>query len=163
MLRHHSAAALVPAVAMTLLLAAVAPPSSLPAQALPDSAVHAAIAEWVAMWNRYDLTAVDSLFLADDRVTYFSSEREGLISGIAAVRRHHESFGFVPGGKTIATRLWVDDVRIVPLGATIVVGGVWYFDRGEVGRPAQRGPVTIVYLREARRLRIAHMHFGNYP
>lgn len=150
------------------MLAVLLPIAFGPADAVPlwaqrtDSSVTAAIADWVAMWNRYDLSAVDALFLTDDRVTYFSSEREGLITGIDAVRRHHESFGFVPGGRPTATRLWLDGLTIVPVGATVVVGGVWYFDRGEAGRPVQRGPVTIVYLMEAGRPRIAHMHFGNY-
>lgn len=38
------------------------------------------------MWNSYDLTLVDHLFLADAYVTYFSSEKEGLITGIEALR-----------------------------------------------------------------------------
>src|SRR5688572_22402836 len=33
------------------------------------------VRDWVAMWNRYDLDQVDTLFVRDSRVTYFSSER----------------------------------------------------------------------------------------
>ena len=32
---------------------------------------------WVEIWNTYDLNQVDKLFLQDERVTYFSSEKEG--------------------------------------------------------------------------------------
>jgi hypothetical protein len=42
---------------------------------------------------------VDKLFLKDSRLTYFSSAKQGIIKGIEAIRRHHEEFGFVEGGK----------------------------------------------------------------
>ena len=44
---------------------------------------------WVDMWNSYDLNQVDKLFLQDNRITYFSSEREGAFIGSEAVREHH--------------------------------------------------------------------------
>ena len=47
-----------------------------------DNDVQELIASWVAMWNSYDLAMVDKLFLQDSRVSYFSSEKEGLIQGI---------------------------------------------------------------------------------
>ena len=54
-----------------------------------------AVSTWVSMWNSYDLSLVDELFLTDPTVTYFSSEKEGLIKGIDAVSKHHAGFGFV--------------------------------------------------------------------
>ena len=63
---------------------------------------------WTAMWNSYDLSMVDKLFLQDSRVSYFSSEREGLIKGFDAVREHHAGFGFVEGGKSQENRLWLE-------------------------------------------------------
>ena len=31
---------------------------------------------WVAIWNSYDLSMVEKLFVNDERVTYFSSEKQ---------------------------------------------------------------------------------------
>jgi hypothetical protein len=55
--------------------------------------------EWVSLWNTYDLSMVETLFLDDDRVSYFSSEKEGAVQGIQALIEHHRGLGFVPGGK----------------------------------------------------------------
>lgn len=117
--------------------------------------------EWVEIWNSYDLNRVDELFLADDRLSYFSSEKEGAFFGIDAVREHHRGFGFVPGGKEQPNRLWLEDVRTTDLDSTVIVTGLWFFQRPD-GR-TQRGPVTIVYLRRNEVYRIAHMNFSNYP
>ena len=120
---------------------------------------------WVAMWNSYDLAQVDRLFLADERVTYFSSEKEGLIRGFEAVRKHHEGFGFIKGGKVQKNKLWVENLQIDIFGTTAVVAGIWYFERGEAvaDKPkVQRGPVTAVLVNLDGEYRIAHMNFGNY-
>ena len=69
----------------------------------PEALVEA----WVEMWNTYDLNQVDALFLDDARLSYFSSEREGLIRGMEAVREHHVGFGFAPGGIDQPNRLWL--------------------------------------------------------
>jgi len=50
-----------------------------------DNQIH----RWVTMWNSYDLSLVDTLFLTDNRLTYLSSEMEGVIRGIKNVREHH--------------------------------------------------------------------------
>ena len=115
---------------------------------------------WVAMWNSYDLNLVDKLFLESSQLTYFSSEKEGVIRGIEAVREHHQGFGFVVGGKTQENKLWVEDIQTDVFGKTAVVTGIWFFQRssGEI----QRGPVTIVYTQVENEYRIAHMHFANY-
>ncbi len=118
------------------------------------------VGEWVNIWNTYDLDRIDELFLQDDRLTYFSSEKEGAIFGIDAVRDHHEGFGFVSGGKEQPNKLWVEDLHSVDFDAAAVVTGIWYFERGDGSR--QRGPVTILYVRQGHRFRIAHMNFANY-
>ncbi len=125
------------------------------------------VGAWVKMWNTYDLTRVDQLFLEDEKkTTYFSSETERLISGIDEVREHHRGFGFVEGGKSVDAELWVEDLQARVHGGTVVVTGIWFFRRGPEGEsPVQRGPVTIVYHWAGPDLgyRIVHSHFANYP
>ena len=121
------------------------------------------IAEWVKMWNDYDLSMVDKLFVNDETVTYFSSEREGLIIGIDSLRKHHEGFGFVSGGKKQKNRLWVEDINVSLFENTPVITGIWYFENpGQKAREVQKGPFTAVYIRKEGEYRIAHMHFANY-
>lgn len=116
--------------------------------------------QWVSLWNSYDLSLVDKLFLADSRVTYFSSEKKGLIRGIEAVRRHHESFGFVPDGKAQASKLWLEEVRTETFPGLAIVSATWHFRRA--GQEAiQRGPVTLLYVPVAGEYRIAHAHFSS--
>jgi len=121
------------------------------------------VGAWVDMWNSYDLSQVDKLFLINENVTYFSSEKEGLIIGIDAVREHHSGFDFVAGGKVQENKLWVEDLHTELYGAVAVVNGIWYFEKGPVdNRAIQKGPVTIVYAPAHDGYRIAHMHFANY-
>jgi ketosteroid isomerase-like protein len=118
---------------------------------------------WVEMWNTYDLDRVEKLFLTDARVTYFSSEKEGLIRGIDALVSHHEGFGFVRGGKEQPNRLWLEDLIQEGFASTVVVAGIWYFGRGPEGEaPPQRGPVTFVCVRDDAEWRLAHVHFATY-
>ena len=128
----------------------------------PAFDVEAHVGRWVAMWNSFDLDEVDELFVADSRVSYLSSEREGLIRGIDEVREHHRGFGFVPGGREPEKELWVEQVRSADFGETTVVTAVWYFGDREERDEAQRGPMTIVYVMENGEYRIAHMHFAGY-
>jgi hypothetical protein len=115
------------------------------------------------MWNTRDLTRVEELFLSGSSVTYFSSEREGLIQGFAAVRVHHEGFGFVEGGTEPEQELWVEEVQSVPFGTVVVVTGIWLFgDRSAPPDDISRGPMTVVYTWAGDRYRIAHMHFSEY-
>lgn len=115
---------------------------------------------WVEIWNTYDLNQVDKLFLQDERVTYFSSEKEGAVVGIDAVREHHRGFGFIEGGKEQPNKLWVEDVQISVFGGATVVTAIWFFQKPDGS--VQHGPVTIVYVKEGDEYRIAHMHFANY-
>lgn len=115
---------------------------------------------WVKIWNTYDLSQVDQLFLQDDRLTYFSSEKEGALIGFKAVREHHKGFGFVEGGKEQPNKLWLEDIHSTEFGPSAIVTGIWFFQRQD-GR-IQRGPVTIVYVQKEDQYRIAHMNFSNY-
>ena len=118
---------------------------------------------WVAMWNSYDLSRVEKLFLTDSTVTYFSSEREGLIKGIEAVIEHHRGFGFVEGGKAQPNKLWVEDVHTTVRLNVAVVSGIWYFLNQSDGEDqTSKGPFTAIYVQDENEYRIAHMHFSNY-
>ena len=119
------------------------------------------INEWVKFWNIYDLSLVEKLFIKDNRVTYFSSEKQGIIKGFESLVKHHENFGFVRGGKAQYNKLWLEDVDIEDFGDSAIVCATWYFQRPNIDRP-QRGPVTIVYVRTGNGWRIAHANFGNY-
>ena len=125
------------------------------------------VSTWVEMWNAYDLDPVADLFLTDDRVSYFSSEFEGVIQGFDAVVEHHRGFGFTSGGAERGTRLWVEGLTEEVFGDAAVLTGVWYFERpaqeGEGAASApQRGPVTFVCVLDEGRWQFAHMNFGNY-
>jgi hypothetical protein len=121
------------------------------------------VRDWVAMWNRYDLDQVDALFVRDARVSYFSSERPGLIAGIDALKEHHRGFGFVPGGADKGSRLWLEAVEAHTWGRAVVVTATWFFERANAKKPPQRGPVTLVLTPDGARCRIAHAHFANDP
>ena len=120
-----------------------------------------AVEDWVKLWNTYDLNQVKRLFLNDGRVTYFSSEKQGLIKGIDSLVRHHEEFGFVAGGKETGNRLWLEDVDIEEFADSAAVKADWLFQRKGSDR-AQRGPVTILYVKAGEGWRIAHAHFSNH-
>jgi hypothetical protein len=128
---------------------------------LTPELVDSAIAEWVSMWNSYDLDDVSRVFVTDDRVTYFSSEREGLIVGFEAVLEHHRGFGFLSGGKDQDNKLWVEDVKVMNLGSSAAVAAIWLFKRAD--GTVQKGPMTAVYVVDGPTLRIVHLHFANYP
>jgi hypothetical protein len=118
---------------------------------------------WLELWSTYDLNLVDELFLTDENVSYFSSEKEGLILGIDAVREHHRGFGFVEGGKSAESELWVEDVYSYVHGPTAIVTGIWYFgDRSEERDKIQHGPMTFVYVQKSGEFRLAHLNFSNY-
>jgi tetratricopeptide (TPR) repeat protein len=120
---------------------------------------------WTVMWNAFDLSPVDRLFLNDDRLSYFSSEKKGLIRGMEALKVHHQGFGFVPGGKSQESRLWLEDVRVVDLGSSqaFLITATWGFDRGQGPEIGQRGPVTFVIVKTDVGFRIVHAHFANNP
>jgi hypothetical protein len=120
------------------------------------------VSEWVEIWNSYDLDRVGDLFLIDDRVSYFSSEFEGVIRGFDAIMEHHRGFGFVSGGEDRGSRLWVEGLTQDVLGEAAVLTGIWFFQRADASGPPQRGPVTFVAVLNERAWRFAHMNFGTY-
>ncbi len=117
---------------------------------------------WVELWATYDLRRLDDLFLDDSRLTYFSSEKAGLMVGPAAIREHHVGFDFVEGGRAPEQELWVEDIHVSEFGAIAVVGATWYFGDRTTPADASRGPMTVVYVDEGEGPRIAHMHFADY-
>ena len=148
-------------IALLVLLAACGPTDR--PQARPEFDADTQVTAWLDMWNTRDLARVDELFLNDSSVTYFSSEREGLIQGFAALRAHHRGFGFVDGGTEPDQELWVADVRSSVYGEVAVVGAIWLFgDRSAPPDSISRGPMTAVYIWADGRYRIAHMHFAEY-
>lgn len=111
---------------------------------------------------RTDLNEVDALFA--DNVSYFSSEKQGVIIGKAAVREHHSGFGFKAGGNAdkAGNRLWLQHLRFDRVDtATVIVTAIWLFLRAAHAhdeRQTQRGPLTAVLTGG----RIVHMNFGKY-
>ena len=126
-----------------------------------NAALQQTLDDWVEMWNSYDLDEVRRLFVADGTVTYFSSERNGLIQGIDALVAHHEGFGFRSGGAANGSRLWLEDVEGRWDGTTAAVMATWLFARAGEDGPPQKGPVTFVVVPRDDGYRILHAHFGN--
>jgi len=125
-----------------------------------NGSVQATIDRWVRMWNTYDLREVEKLFCHCDELSYFSSEREGLIRGIDAVVEHHRGFGFEPGESDRGTKLWLEDVTTSDFGESCLVTAIWYFERPE---RTQKGPVTILLRQKTSGgYEIVHMNFSNY-
>ena len=121
------------------------------------------VGDWVEMWNSYDLDQVGNLFLNDPRLSYFSSEKEGVIQGFESVLDHHRGFGFVPGGESRPSRLWLEGLRTDVLGEAAVITGIWFFQTDpETGEDPQRGPVTFVATRDGGVWRFVHMNFSAY-
>lgn len=141
-----------------VVLAVMLAPSAGLSQKLTDA--RETIAAWEEMWNTYDLNEVPRVFMADSSVTYFSSERPGLIIGIEALRKHHEGFGFVPGGKKAEARLWLSEVRHQTEGASTLVTAIWHFVRSK-SATEQKGPVTFVLINSGSGWRIRHAHFAS--
>jgi hypothetical protein len=144
--------------------------SATPADSMPHQVsfdAEAYVAAWTELWSTYDLNIVDELFLASPAPTYFSSEKEGLIVGLDAIREHHAGFGFVPGGSPPAIELWLEDVHTTVFGTTAVVNATWYFGDREPtssgdGDGPQSGPMTAVFVLDGDVHKIAHMHFAEY-
>ncbi len=118
------------------------------------------IDRWVKMWNSYDINILENLFIDSEDLSYFSSEREGVIRGFKKIKEHHRNFGFSEGGKTTENRLWLEDSRLFSFGGTTVVTAVWFFKKSNL--KIQKGPVSFVVVPHEKGPRIAHVHFTNY-
>ena len=117
---------------------------------------------WLGMWRRYDLDRIEELFVADDALTYFASDREGLIEGIDAVRAYHADVGFVAGGFDPENELWLEQVTIADFGESAVVGAMWYFGSRVNRQAAGRGRMTMVLTSTSSGFKISHLNFGSY-
>ena len=123
----------------------------------------AVLDRWVAMWNSYDLDEVTELFLDHPSLTYFSSEKEGVIRGMEAVLDHHRGFDFVSGGNPKGTRLWLEDLGTDLKGEVAVATGLWFFQAaGDAPGPPQKGPVTFVLVWDSGSWKFMHMNFSEY-
>jgi ketosteroid isomerase-like protein len=118
---------------------------------------------WVALWGSYDLAPVADLFVRDQRLTYFSSEYEGVRKGFETIMEHHRSLDFVDGGDARDQVIWVGDVDIATYGASALITAIWYFGDQDAPDGAQLGPMTLLAVREDDGWRIGHMHFATYP
>jgi hypothetical protein len=143
------------------LAVAVAACSPTLASAQADSP-RALLDAWVELWGSYDLAPVYDLFVADDRLTYFSSEYEGMRRGFSTIVEHHRSLDFVEDGGPREGVIWVDDVEMVDFGSTVLIGAIWYFGNPQTPDAAQRGPMTMLAVAEDGGYRIGHMHFATY-
>ncbi|MET1253780.1 hypothetical protein [Aliikangiella maris] len=120
------------------------------------------VEQWVKFWNNYNLDQLPNLFIQDKRLTYFSSETQGLIRSYNAIVKHHQGFGFVPKGKTQQNKLWLTDIEYQPLGDTAYqVTAIWHF-KNAIKNTLQTGPVSLTLLKESNQFKIVHAHFANY-
>ncbi len=148
-------------VLVTGLCSCTDPDSGLPPP--PEFDVTAHTNAWLNLWRTYDLDLVDQLFLNDSRLSYLSSEREGVLRGLDEVRDHHSGFGFVSGGADPPNELWLEEVVSSIYGSSAVVSARWFFgDRSADRDSIQQGPMTAVYVLSGDRYKIAHMQFADY-
>ena len=133
-------------------------------QPLDREDVDELVDQWLRLWSTYDLNMLGEIFWDDASMTYFSSERRGLIKGFESMRPHHEAFGFVDGGKKPDKELWLEDIDVTLQPTFAVVGAVWYFgDRTMSTDSVQNGPVSFVILQDKDgKIKIGHTHFANY-
>ncbi|MEQ8362928.1 MAG: hypothetical protein RH948_08675 [Cyclobacteriaceae bacterium] len=131
---------------------------------ITENEVNELMDRWLTLWSSYDLNLLDSIFWQDMDMSYFSSEKRGLIKGYSAMHPHHKGFGFVEGGKQPSKALWLEEVDITLQPDFAVVGAIWYFgDKSMPKDSVQNGPVSFVVLRnKAGMVKIAHTHFANY-
>jgi len=119
--------------------------------------------KWLNLWATYDLSLLNKIFYQSEDLTYFSSEKVGLIKGYSKLLPHHVGFGFVEGGKEPPVDLWLEEIETRINGETALVAATWYNgDKMAPGDSVQHGPVTFVLLRdEEGAVKIAHAHFAN--
>lgn len=131
---------------------------------LTEPEVQLVMNNWLELWASYDLDKIEDVFWNSPALTYFSSEKRGLIKGFDQLKPHHEAFGFVAGGKPASNSLWLREMNITIHRQTAVVDAIWYFgDKLLPEDSVQQGPCTFVIIRDTnKQAQIAHVHFGNY-
>ena len=131
---------------------------------LTQDGINPVIDKWLKLWETYDLNMLDAIFLQTKDLTYFSSEKEGLMIGYQHLKLHHSGFGFVEGGKQPEKSLWLEDMETKIYGETAMVAAIWYFgDKNIVKDSVSNGPVTFIFIKDKQdNVKIAHTHFANY-
>jgi len=155
---------------ITLLFVNCIPKNDVPANQVLNSddmsqdEVAQVVDKWLELWATYDLNLLDQIFYRSENLSYFSSEKEGLMLGYDGIIQHHTGFGFVAGGNEPDNSLWLEDIEIQLYGASAVVGAIWFFgDKLADKDSVQQGPVTFVLIEnEMGDARIIHTHFANY-
>jgi ketosteroid isomerase-like protein len=147
---------------MTLVFALATSTSALQGQSPRLDTPQDLLDAWVDLWSSYDLDRVSDLFLQDERLTYFSSEKEGLLKGFEQIVEHHRGFGFEPEGSPRDQVIWVEDVQINEFGDAALIAAIWYFGNPDSPADAQRGPMSAMSIRTADGQRFVHMHFSTY-
>lgn len=122
-----------------------------------------ALNAWLNLWRRYDIDALDDVFLVDPALTYFASDHEGVIEGWDAVRSYYVEQGFVPGGYPTIDQLWLEDAIITDFDESAVVSAVWRFGNRVTPQDAGRGPFTMVVVKTSSGFRVSHVNMANYP
>ncbi|MDX1493075.1 MAG: amidohydrolase family protein [Longimicrobiales bacterium] len=122
-----------------------------------------ALEHWLGLWRRYDLDALDDVYLVDAAMTYFPSDSVGLVEGFDAVVEYHRGEGFIPGGFRPDQELWLEDAVITDFDQSAVISAVWHFGNRVSREDVARGPLTLVVVRTNSGYRISHVNMANYP
>ncbi len=132
--------------------------------ALTQNEIKPVINKQLELWKTYDLNMLDDIFLQTEDLTYFSSEKEGLMIGYQHLKPHHSGFGFVEGGKQPEKSLWLEEIETKIYGETAMVAALWYFgDKNIVKDSVANGPVTFILINDKQdNVKIVHTHFANY-
>ena len=142
---------------------AVEKPNTEPLNEITQEEIDQITDKWLDLWATYDLDDLEDIFLQSKDLTYFSSETQGLIKGYAAIKPHHEAFGFIEGGKKPEKSLWLENLESRIHDGSAVLTAIWYFgDKTAPKDSVQNGPVTFVMTYGDGGLKIAHVHFANY-
>jgi len=131
---------------------------------LTEKEIIPVIDKWLELWETYDVNMLDEIFQDSEELTYFSSEKEGLMKGFDKLKPHHIGFGFVEGGKTPDKALWLEAIETRIYNGSAMVGGIWYFgDKSQPKDSIANGPVTFVLTKDKNgTAKIMHTHFANY-
>jgi hypothetical protein len=131
---------------------------------LTQSEITGILNNWLNLWATYDLNLLPDIFLQSDKLTYFSTEKKGVIKGYKQMYPHHKSFGFAEGGAQPKITLWLEDIQPRIYGETAVVTAIWYDTAyGAPKETAKNGPVTFVLVRDDQgNVRIANASFADY-
>jgi hypothetical protein len=137
--------------------------TSIKREIITQPEVTAVIDKWLNLWATYNSDLLDEIFYQSENLTYFSSEKVGLIKGYEKMLPHHEGFGFVNGGKEPPVGLWLENIETRINGETAIVAATWFNGDKTAARDSlQHGPVTFVLLRDVQgAVKISHAHFAN--